>query len=401
MDTSEFSKPAGEFVDINGSDGLMYKAFVPAKLPVKIDFDNEALVLLEKAGQSLGRLDGIGKYLVKMLNVDMAYFIRPYLRNEAVMSSRIEGTRSTLLDVLDAEMKGDTAQEESKGDLFEVLNYVRAQNYGMQYITHSNDIGLELIKELHKRLLMHVRGEKAQPGSFREVQNYISKYQTGRGIEYATYIPPPPGMVPQLLENLVEYMESGQDPPLVKIALMHYQFEAIHPFLDGNGRIGRLLIMLYAAKEKVLTEPLLYMSEYFEANRLDYYSLLLNVSKNSAYLEWIKFFLTGIVSQSEKTIRGMESMVEYYDNKRGIINSKYSKSTLAVFQFLFSHPMITLPMAAKMLNLKYPTVKKAAMNLIEEGVLEKMEWKKRPTRFIAKTLYEIHMGNYTKAQSGP
>ncbi len=398
MAIDKFLRPSGELADIKSSDGSVHKAFIPAELPVKIEFDNETLSLLEEASRNLGKLDGIGRYLSTLLNINIRLFIKPYLSGEAVLSSKIEGTRSTLLDVLNAEMEEDkTANGKSEDDLFEVLNYVNAQGYGIECMQHSS-ISIDLIKDLHGRLLRHVRGEKARPGSFREVQNYISKYQTGHGIEHATYIPPPNGKVLPLLENLVDYMEKSGEPPLIKIALMHYQFEAIHPFLDGNGRIGRLLIILYLIKEKVLEKPLLYMSEYFEANRSVYYSLLLEVSKNSAYSEWIKFFLIGVSAQAKQAVYRMESMAEYYEEIGGMIKNRYSKSTFALFQLLFSNPIVTLPYAAQKLGLKYPTVKQAAKNLIDVGVLREMEKNRRPARFIAEALYRIYTSSHAEAK---
>ncbi len=275
----------------------------------------------------------------------------------------------------------------------EVRNYIKAQEIGINLMNEQIPIDLQLITKLHSILLPHVRGEKAKPGSIREVQNYISHYQNAIGIEYATYIPPPPDKVKELLANLLDYMNNSGDPILVKIALMHYQFEAIHPFLDGNGRIGRLLLILYLIKNKALKLPLLYMSDYFEKNRSAYYSLLRDISKNSTYSEWLKFFLIGVISQSKIVLDKISKLSQYYNEKGKDIEEKYSKPTYVLFQQLFGSYIISANTTSHILNVTYPTAKRAIDNLIKEGIIQPLETgKARNQLFVAKGIREIYRG---------
>lgn len=388
MDIEEFKNPSGKLLPDSANQ---YYTFVPDNLPVKIDYDNELLRLLSEASTWLGRLDGAGIELNKVLHNNVNLFIRPQLENEAVESSRIEGTLSSLDDMFKEQAGQKILDEEKKNDILEVRNYIRAQETGINLMNEQIPIDLQLITKLHSILLQHVRGEKAKPGSIREVQNYISHYQNAIGIEYATYIPPLPERVKELLSNMLDYMDSSNDPILVKIALMHYQFEAIHPFLDGNGRIGRLLLILYLIKDKALKLPLLYMSDYFEKNRSAYYSLLRDISKNSTYSEWLKFFLIGVISQSKIILDKISKLSQYYNEKGKDIEEKYSKSTYVLFQQLFGSYIISANTTSHILNVTYPTAKRAIDNLIKEGVIQPLETgKARNQLFVANGIREIY-----------
>ncbi len=388
MDINEFKNPSGRLVP---SSDHRYYSFVPNPLPVEISYDLELAKLLSDANLWLGRLDGSGREISAMLNIDPNQFIRLNLYNEAVASSRIEGTQSTLDDVLKEQAGQGAIDERGRNDLLEVLNYIKAQEMGIEAISKGNKIGIELIKELHSILLHNVRGEKAEPGRIRSVQNYISKFENAPGIEYSTYVPPPPETLETLLDNLLTYMQSSADPAIVKVALMHYQFEAIHPFLDGNGRIGRLLIILYLIRERVLSLPMLYMSDYFEKNRQSYYSLLLNTSKESAYSDWLKFFLAGVIYQARGVIEKIDRLSAYYLEKKSAI-SRYSKPTSLLFQNLFTSYFVTIAQVSRLLGITYPTAKVAVENLVKEGVLEPSAIGKKRKMFVAKEIRNIYRG---------
>ncbi len=390
MDIREFKKPSGKLIPDNKNE---FYTFVPDNLPVKIYYDDELLRLLSDANLWLGRLDGAGIEMDKMINSNVNLFIKPQLENEAVESSKIEGTLSSLDDLLKEQEGEKISDKEIRNDRLEVRNYIKAQEIGIDLTNKQTPIDLQLITKLHSILLSNVRGEKAKPGYIREVQNYISHYQNAVGIEYATYIPPPPTKVKDLLNNLFDYMNNGRDTLLIKIALMHYQFEAIHPFLDGNGRIGRLLIILYLIKNKELKLPLLYMSDYFEKNRVTYYSLLRDVSKNSTYSEWLKFFLTGVITQSKSVVNKINKLSQYYNEKGKDIEENYSKPTYVLFQNLFISYFITIKRASYILKVSYPTAKKAVDNLVKAGVIEPLTANKtRNTFFIANKIREIYKG---------
>jgi len=393
MKESDFTATKGRL--ISSEDGS-YQSFVPAYLPINLDYNTDFVSLLEKASQKLGELKTLSVGLDSSIGFAPQLFIKPYLRQEAVLSSRIENTISTLYDVLEAEALGSdklqSKDESLKGDLFEVLNYVRAQNAGIEMIENGGAINIDLITRLHSILLRNVRGERAKPGLLRDKQKWIS-----RGgfpdIKDAVYVPPPANLVPELLNNLFNYMESSDDPQLIKIALMHYQFEAIHPFWDGNGRIGRLLIIMYLIKRGLLTHPFLYMSDYFERNRELYYNLLMNVSKTGAYEEWIKFFLIGIIEQSDSVINKTRALLSYYSEIRKKLGNTREGVAMKLADYIFTHPIITIPNVARDLDVSYPAIKKAVVKFIDLGILEKSNNRatsssKKPMIFIAPEIIE-------------
>jgi len=269
-----------------------YSAFVPAPLPPALDWTPRLVRLLSDADRLIGRLAGEGGRLA-----NPHILIRPFVRREAVLSSRIEGTQATLGELLAAE--AGAVVDRSPEDLREVGNYVAALEYGISRLGKL-PLCVRLIRELHEKLMEGVRGHHAAPGQFRTIQNWIGK--PGSTLQTASFIPPPPGEVERSLAEWESFLHASELPPLATIALAHYQFEAIHPFLDGNGRVGRLLITLFLVERKILSAPLLYLSAFFEASRRDYYEGLRAVSERGAWQQWLEYFLLGIARMSEDAL---------------------------------------------------------------------------------------------------
>ena len=284
-----------------------YKAFIPSELPPSspsVEINGPMQVLLSQADRELGRLDGS---IQTLPNPDLFVFM--YIRKEALLSSQIEGTQSSLQDVLAAEAKVFKPQPNS--DAYEVLNYISAMNYGLERL-HELPVSTRLIMEIHEKLLYQVRGYPLSPGELRRTQNWIGP--AGSLINDAVFVPPPPHEIPQLLSNLEKFIHYDSTLPLlIKIALIHAQFETIHPFLDGNGRVGRLLISFLLFEQKVLQKPVLYLSLYFKEHRRQYYELLQNVRDHGQWEEWLLFFLRGIINvshQATQMIREIQALRE-------------------------------------------------------------------------------------------
>ncbi len=295
MDPADFTNPSGELVEALRPDGRTYRAFVPHPLPPPDELGIVSTVprLLSEASDAFGELRGISRLLP-----DPNLLVRPYMRREAVLSSRIEGTQASFSDLVTFEATESTA---SRTDEREVANYVGALDLGLRR-AEEQGITLGLIRDLHRRLLSGVRGETfGTPGEFRTLQNHFSGSSR---IEDAAFVPPPPAEVTPALEALVAYVRSDrpETPVLVKAAWVHYQFEAIHPFLDGNGRVGRLLIPLILATEGRLEHPLLYVSPHFERRRSEYYDRLFAVSARSDWAGWLRFFLEAVHEQAHAAI---------------------------------------------------------------------------------------------------
>jgi len=272
-----------------------YLAFIPAPLPPTIKYTPEMVLSLSRADAALSELSGLGKYLPNPHLLTNAY-----IRREAVLSSRIEGTRAGLSDMWLEEF--DPKEKESKDpDLHEVNNYVVAMEYGIQLLSEL-PLSLRLIREIHEKLMKGVRGDQATPGEFRSSQNWIGP--AGSTLSNATYVPPPPEEMKACLANWENYLQNrNQFPELIQCALLHEQFEAIHPFLDGNGRVGRLLITLFFIERGRLTQPLLYLSAYFESHRQEYYTYLQKVKTDGDWNNWILFFLNGVAETAQQAAR--------------------------------------------------------------------------------------------------
>ena len=325
-----------------------YKTFVPHKLPPDPDivYDPEMLKLLSNADRKLGRLDGITQVLP---NPEL--FVAMYVQKEAVLSSQIEGTQASLTDVL--EIRADSEKRE---DIGEVVNYVAAMKYGLKRLKDL-PLCLRLIREIHAKLLENGRGSTRNPGEFRTTQNWIGPQ--GCSLNDATFVPPSVPEMHTALNELETFMHEDDDIPiLIKIALIHAQFESIHPFLDGNGRVGRLLITFWLCQQNILTQPLLYLSYYFKQNRSQYYDRLMSVRLQGDWENWIKFFLKGVATVSDEAINTAKEILELKTKCEQKIGSYGNSNYNKLLDFLFQSPIITKNDVKEFLNVSYPTASK-------------------------------------------
>ncbi len=345
---------------VKQSDG--YTSFVPNKLPPSnpsIKLDQELLKALSDADIMLGRLDGVTQTLP---NPDL--FVAMYVRKEAVLSSQIEGTQASLTDLFE-----DSEDENKIKHVTEIVNYVNAMNYGIDRL-QTLPLSLRLIREIHSYLLENVRGSERNPGEFRRTQNWIGP--KGSTLATAVFVPPTVPDMKQALYDLENYMHDTSDelPPLIKIALIHAQFESIHPFLDGNGRMGRLLITFWLFNERVLTKPLLYLSYYFKMYRQEYYDALMDVRLKGDWESWIKFFLKGVSTVSTEAINTAKEILklkEECENKIGSFNNANYTNCL---NYLFEYPVITKTMLIDKLNIAAPTVGRIVDKMCELQILK-------------------------------
>ena len=357
--------------------------FIPLKLPPKIDYTN----LIKEIGQAhnnLGKLNGL---LINIPNPGLLTTL--LLTKEAVLSSRIEGTQATLDDVFKYEAEEKTSEEgEKEKDIREIINYRKAMSLAIDELKN-RPIGENLIKKIHFHLLSSVRGANKDRGNLRRIQVYIGT--PGTPIEEATYIPPPITEIPSPLSNWESYINSEQEKdPLIQMGIAHYQFEAIHPFMDGNGRIGRLLIPLFLYQRKLLSYPLLYISEFFEKNRKDYYALLRRVSEEENWENWIRFFLTALTDQSLKTQVTVLEIIALHNNlknKIAAINSAYANNLLDV---IFTTPIISFASIKKRLKTKsYQTIYNLLTKFVKIGVLKEVSRRKRNRIYVFQQLLNI------------
>lgn len=356
-----------------------YAAFVPAPLPPVLEWTPRLIGVLSDADRLIGRLAGEGGRLP-----NPHILMRPFVRREAVLSSKIEGTQATLGELLAAE--AGAAVERSPEDLREVGNYVAALEHGISLLKEL-PLCVRLVRELHTKLLEGVRGQNATPGVFRTTQNWIGK--PGSTLATASYIPPPPGEVEPCLAAWEKFLHESDLPPLVTIALAHYQFEAIHPFLDGNGRVGRLLITLFLIERKILPTPLLYLSAFFEAARRDYYDGLRGVSTSGAWNEWLEYFLQGVARMSEDALsratRINDLLAQWHDKLAG-----HSTNTpIRVLGLLAANPFVTITGAADQLSVAFTTVQRAIERLESNGIVQRASDAKRDRVYCAQALLDI------------
>lgn len=356
-----------------------YTAFVPDPLPPEFSWAPKLVRALSDADRTIGCLAGEGG---KLPNPHL--LIRPFVRREAVLSSRIEGTQATLGELLAAEA-GATV-ERSPDDLKEVANYVVALEHGIKRL-ETLPLSLRLIRELHKHLLTGVRGSHATPGEFRKSQNWIG--QAGCTLANASYVPPPPSELMNCLGVMEKFMHNRSLPPLVQIALLHYQFEAIHPFLDGNGRVGRLLITLFLVERKILPTPLLYLSAFFEATRRDYYDLLSGVSQKGEWTPWLTYFLNGVARQSEDALSRAERINQKLGLWRKDAAGTSSKAPLLLIDMLAANPYLTVNKAAKQLGVAFTTAQRAIDRLEKLSIVSKVGPAKRDRVYCAKSILAI------------
>ncbi len=356
-----------------------YRAFHPEPLPPQLTWTPQLVRALSDADQLLGRLAGEGRRLP-----NPHLLIRPFVQREAVFSSRIEGTQSTLGELLAAE--AGAAVERSPEDLREVGNYVAALEHGVKRLK-TLPLSIRLVRELHEKLMSGVRGDHATPGELRRSQNWIGP--PGSTLAQATYVPPPHDEMLDHLGAWEKFLHDEMLPPLVQTALMHYQFEAIHPFLDGNGRVGRLLITLLLMQRGVLPLPLLYLSAFFEATRRDYYERLREVTENSAWEDWLLYFFNGVARQSEDALSRAERINQQLHQWRERISRTGSSIALRLLDLLAANPFITVRKAEAQLDVAYNTAAAGLRRLVQLRIIKQVGEARRDRVFCAKALLEI------------
>lgn len=368
-------RPAGRLV--KGAGG--YSAFIPDPLPPDLDWTPRLVRALSDADRRIGKLAGEGG---KLPNPHL--LIRPFIRREAVLSSRIEGTQATLGELLAAE--AGAAVERSPDDLREVGNYVAALEHGIRRLKKL-PLSLRLVKELHAHLLKGVRGDRATPGEFRRSQNWIGP--AGCTLANASYVPPPPEELLDCLSRWEKFLHDRELPPLVQLALAHYQFEAIHPFLDGNGRVGRLLITLGLVERNILPAPLLYLSAFFEATRKDYYDGLRGVSERGAWGSWVEYVLNGMARQAEDALSRAERINGLLRRWREALAGGGTTMPLRLLDLLAANPYITVKGAAERLKVAFTTAQRAVDRLQKADVLSQVNDVKRDRAYCARPILEI------------
>lgn len=373
MDRDDFRDPsAGTLVEAPGG----YLAFVPAPLPPALSYEAGLVLALSRADAALSELSGLGRRLP-----NPHLLIAPYMRREAVLSSRIEGTKASLSDLLLDEIEDDHPVD---ADVREVRQYVEALEYGINRLKEL-PLSLRLVCEMHERLMKGVRGGHATPGEFRRSQNWIGP--SGSTPSTAPYVPPPPDRLMDTLSNWEIFLhERGRLPDLIQCALMHEQFEAIHPFLDGNGRLGRLLISLFLIERGRLSQPVLYLSAYFEARRREYYEALQRVRTEGDWAGWLRFFLAGVEETSREAVGHATRIMDLHDSLRQDLRQK--PHAVALMEILFINPFITVSRAAQLLGISYPTARQAVSFLQGRGLLEEISGRAWGRLYVARPILE-------------
>jgi len=362
--------------------GETTEAFVPPPLPPDPPVRMDTLYgRLDAANRAIGRLDGVTSILP-----DTPLFLCMYIRKEALLSSQIEGTQSSLSDLLLFE------SEEAPGapldDVQEVSNYVAAMDHGLARIREGFPISLRLMREIHEILLSKGRGSTKQPGEFRRSQNWIGGTRPGN----ALFVPPPPDQVQDLMSDLEAFIHAGtpEIPALIKAGLVHVQFETIHPFLDGNGRLGRLLVTFLLCAQGILKEPILYLSLYFKTHRRQYYDLLQQVRERGDWETWLEFFLEGVAETSMQAAAAAREILNVFDDDRRRIEGlgRPAASALRIHQLLQQKPIIAIPDAAQRLGISAPTVSKSVQHMERLGILREITGKQRGRLFV----YDEYLG---------
>ena len=376
MNRDEFTATTGQLVPIPENAW----AFVPAPLPPELDSTWSLINAATVADRSLGMLAGIGRTLP---NPEL--LIQPFVRREAVLSSRIEDTQASLADLALFEAEGQPDSE--KSDVREVANYIDALRYGIGRLDEL-PLSLRFIREVHERLMRDVRGGTRAPGEFRRVQNWIGS--PGSSIATASYVPPPANEMLTALDSFEKYLhDDSRLPLLIRAAIVHYQFEAIHPFLDGNGRVGRLLITFLLHTAGILDQPLLYLSAYFERNRSEYYARMLEVSRRGAWLDWIDFFLRGVTEQANDAVVRSKRLLDLWKTYRQRVTSARSSALLlAVIDHLFATPATTVTNIANMFDITYVAAKNNVDKLVTAEILRDPKDGRWPKIYIASELID-------------
>ena len=367
-------KPAGKYVTIPGG-----RAFVPDPLPPKLAGSAELVKAAIDAGHVLGRLAGEGGRLP-----DPHLLIRPFVRREAVLSSKIEGTQATLGQLLADE--AGALVERVPDDLNEVRNYVVALEQGVARLGKL-PLSLRLMKALHHTLMKGVRDDRAAPGEFRRIQNWIGP--PGATVAKARFVPPPPNELAACLDAWEEHLHDHDLPPLLQAALLHYQFEAIHPFIDGNGQVGRLLITLFLVEREILPSPLLYLSAFFEATRRDYYDLLTRVSERSEWEPWVLYFLRGAAHQGKDALDRVARINALREQWRRRLASRQTRKLMALLDRITANPFITVKGASEELGIAFTTAQRTIDALLDHKILVQINDARRGRVYVAKALLEI------------
>jgi Fic family protein len=364
--------------------GEPYRAFVPFDLPPNppLVLDGRLSDALERANRALGRLDGLG-----LLIPDLSLFLYYYVRKEAVLSSQIEGTQSSLSDLLLFE--SDAVPGVPLDDVTEVSRYVAALNYGMERLRADQPLTLRLLREVHRHLLSSGRGEEKEPGEFRHSQNWIGGSRPGN----ALFVPPPPHEVMRCMGALEKFWHDMPErtPTIIKAALVHVQFETIHPFLDGNGRLGRLLIPLLLCYEKALAQPLLYLSLYFKQHRSRYYELLQSVRTEGDWEAWLLFFLDGVEDTADQATRSAQRIYQLERDERSRLEGlgRASLSALRLHGWVQRHLLFSAMDAAAALDLSHPAIMKSIRHLQDLTILTEISGRQRKQVFAYRPLLDI------------
>jgi Fic family protein len=365
----------------NLSGEMAYKSFVPNPLPPTppIELTEDMVGLLIKANSSLAVLESVA---TRIPNVEL--FVSMYVRKEALMSSQIEGTQATLEDVLDPLLDVNTNR-----NVADVVNYIKATEYA---INRLNTLPLcnRLIKETHAVLMEGVRGQEKSPGEFRYSQNWIGGQ--GSTLKNARYIPPSSDDMSTAMSDLEKYINTEDDLDyLIRVALIHYQFETIHPFLDGNGRVGRLLITLFLMEKKFLTTPALYISYFLKKNRIEYYDRMTEVRAKGNYEQWVKFFLQAITESAEDATATIDVLTTLHDKNIALISQmgRAAKNTMLVFQYLEANPIIEIRKTAEALGITFNTTSSAVKRLVDVGVLTQTSNANRNRTFAYEAYLDI------------
>jgi cell filamentation protein, protein adenylyltransferase len=379
MEPAKFKKEgAGKLLGL----GRGQWAFLPNPLPPKLEITWELAERISDADRALGELAGVGRTIP-----NPHLLIGPFTRREAVLSSRIEGTQATFTEVFSA--GADARKEEPSEGVREVSNYISALEYGLKRLRQL-PVSLRLMRELHVRLMKDVRGSSLSPGEFRRAQNFIGP--PGCKLENATYVPPPVPQMTDALHRFEKYLHSERKtlPPLVKLSLIHYQFEAIHPFWDGNGRIGRLLTTLLLCSDQLLPQPLLYLSAYFERNRKEYYRLLLEVSQGGNWTDWLRFFLTGVSEESRDAVARSNQLLALRQRYREKLQGeKFPGRILELMETLFTEPVLTVSSARQRLKVTARAAQQNVDKLVRAGILTEVTGRIRYRVFVAKRIIQI------------
>jgi Fic family protein len=353
-----------------------YRAFIPAPLPPvpPLAMDPELALLLSEADHALGRLDGVTSILP---NPDL--FVSMYVRHEAVLSSQIEGTQSTLEDVLQFEL--DAKGQEHPKDVQEVVNYVHAMNYGLKRLDEL-PLSLRLIREIHAKLLQGVRGANRTPGEFRRSQNWIGPANCT--LVTATFVPPPVHEMQEALGNLETFLhDTATYPALVHCGLAHAQFETIHPFLDGNGRVGRLLITFLLCQRGILKLPLLYLSHYLKFHRAEYYDRLMAIRNDGNWEAWLRFFLKGVSEVSRSATETARQILDLRRKHQTLIRSKAANqaNALGLLEYLFEQPIVNARLVEEHIHCVFATADKLLKQFVDLGIVQEITGGQRNRRY--------------------